>query len=68
MLLLLIDGYRTVAIDQSFDHTKESKKSSDIFPVPVSLDEFKEEFKNKLQLINRITITYSDSVISHAMV
>lgn len=64
----LLDGYRTVAIDQPFDHTKEMKKSSDIFPAPVQLDEFKEEFKNKLQILNRITITYTDSIINHAMV
>lgn len=62
------DGYRTVAIDQPFDHTKETKKSNDSFPVPVCLDEFKEEFKNKLQILNRITITYTDSIINHAMV
>ncbi|KAG4070823.1 hypothetical protein HA402_011049 [Bradysia odoriphaga] len=60
-------GYRTVAIDQPFDHIKEAKKSSDIFPAPVPLDEFKEQFKNKLKILNRITITYSDSVINHAM-
>lgn len=65
---LFSDGYRTVAIDQSFDHTKETKKSSDIFPPPNSLNEFKEEFKNKLQILSRITITYSDSIINHAMV
>lgn len=62
------DGYRTVAIDQPFDHTTDAKKSSDIFPAPIPLGEFKEEFKNKLQLLSRITITYADSIINHAMV
>ena len=66
--LILPDGYRTVAIDQPFDHTTETKKSSDLFPAPVPLDEFRDKFKNKLKILNRITITYSDSVVNHAMV
>lgn len=65
---ILPDGYRTVAIDQPFDHTKETKKSSDLFPAPAPLDEFRDKFKNKLKILNRITITYSDSIVNHAMV
>lgn len=51
-----------------FDHSAEHKKSSDIIPAPVPLDTFKDEFRHKLTILNRITIIYSEPVIAHAMV
>ncbi|XP_055382669.1 ribonuclease P protein subunit p30 [Condylostylus longicornis] len=60
-------GYRTVAIEEIYDHSqKENKKSSDIFPSPVELD-FLEEFNGRLRILRRLTIIYSDVNISHPM-
>lgn len=51
-----------------FDHSADHKKSSDVIPAPVPLDTFKDEFRNKLTILNRITIIYAEPVIAHAMV
>lgn len=63
-------GYRTIAIEQKYDHTKkdsQNKKSNDIFPSPINLDDFV-EFKSKLKILQRLTIIYSDVSITHSMV
>ncbi|CAD7078906.1 unnamed protein product [Hermetia illucens] len=61
-------GYRTVAIEQVFDHSKKdaSKRSSDTFPAPIELS-FLDEFRDKLKILNRLTIVYSDVGVAHAM-
>lgn len=60
-------GYRTVAIDQTFDHTKCSRKNQDVFPVPADLTNFRTQFQNKLKILNRLSIVYSHNVVSHDM-
>lgn len=60
-------GYRTIAIDQIFEHTKCNRKSNDIFPAPVDLTALRDKFQNKLKILNRLTIVYSQNVISHDM-
>lgn len=62
------DGYRTVAIDQEFDHTTTGKKSPNDIPRPVDLTALKAEFAGKLTLLSRLTIIYQDPIIVHAMV
>lgn len=57
-----------MAIEQVFDHSADHKKSSDVIPAPVPLDTFKDEFRHKLTILNRITIIYAEPVIAHAMV
>ena len=63
-------GYKTVAIEQCFDHSKKEnvKRSSDIFPEPVNIKWLIEEFKNKLKILQRLTIVYMDVAVAHAMV
>lgn len=60
-------GYRTVAIDESFDHTKCNRKVSDIFPAPADLTNLRTKFQNKLKILNRLSITFSQNVILHDM-
>lgn len=63
-------GYKTIAIEQKFDHSKKEnvKRSSDIFPNPVNIQWLVEEFKNKLKILQRLTIIYMDVAVAHAMV
>lgn len=63
-------GYKTIAIEQQFDHSKKEsvKRSSDIFPEPVNIKWLQDEFKNKLQILQRLTIIYVDVAVAHAMV
>uniref|UniRef100_A0A1I8P241 Uncharacterized protein n=1 Tax=Stomoxys calcitrans TaxID=35570 RepID=A0A1I8P241_STOCA len=66
----LVDlGYRTIAIEQVFDHSKKEnvKRSSDIFPEPVNIEWLKDEYKNKLKILQRLTIIYVDVAVAHAM-
>ncbi|XP_023304446.2 ribonuclease P protein subunit p30 [Lucilia cuprina] len=62
-------GYKTIAIEQQFDHSKKEnvKRSSDIFPEPVNIKWLQEEFKNKLKILQRLTIIYVDVAVAHAM-
>lgn len=60
-------GYRTVAIEQTFDHTKCNRKTTEMFPEPVNLTKIREQFEKKLKILNRLTIVYSQNVISHDM-
>lgn len=64
----ILDGYRTIAIEQEFDHTALGKKSKDDIPRALDLTELKLEFAGKLTLLNRLTIIYQDPVIVHTMV
>uniref|UniRef100_A0A1B0CA20 Uncharacterized protein n=1 Tax=Lutzomyia longipalpis TaxID=7200 RepID=A0A1B0CA20_LUTLO len=64
-------GYKSVAIEQQFDHTgseknKFSKRTGDIFDAPVKLD-FLDHLRGKIDIYSRLTIIYSDSAISHHM-
>lgn len=63
-------GYKTIAIEQQFDHSKKEnvKRSSDMFPVPINLQWLQDEFKNKLKILQRLTIIYVDVAVAHAMV
>ncbi|KAH8262842.1 hypothetical protein KR044_000828 [Drosophila immigrans] len=66
----LIDlGYKTIAIDQSFDHSKKEsgKRGAEMFPEPQSIDHLRQEFGDKLKILQRITILYVDVNVSHAM-
>ncbi|XP_013102868.2 ribonuclease P protein subunit p30 [Stomoxys calcitrans] len=66
----LVDlGYGTIAIEQVFDHSKKEnvKRSSDIFPEPVNIEWLKDEYKNKLKILQRLTIIYVDAAVAHAM-
>uniref|UniRef100_A0A1A9WW04 Uncharacterized protein n=1 Tax=Glossina brevipalpis TaxID=37001 RepID=A0A1A9WW04_9MUSC len=62
-------GYKTVAIEQFFDYTKKenTKRSSDAFPQPHDLVWLQVHFKNKLKILQRITICYVDAEVAHAM-
>ena len=69
--MLIVVGYRTVAIEQVYNQKVDKvdgKKSADPFPAPVSLDSLKDRFKNKLSIFNRLTIEYTEAVIVHSMV
>lgn len=58
-------GYRTVAVDQIFDHTKCVRKTNEIFPEPIDLSALRKKFNQKLKILNRLTITYTHQVIAH---
>ncbi|KAH8298221.1 hypothetical protein KR018_011314 [Drosophila ironensis] len=62
-------GYKTVAVDQSFDHSKKEagKRGSEMFPEPHMIEHLHKEFKGKLRILQRITILYVDVNVSHAM-
>lgn len=60
-------GYRTIAIDATFDHTKCNRKASDIFPAPADLTGLREQFQNKLKILSRLSIVFSQNVILHDM-
>lgn len=64
-MVLFSDGYRTVAIDQTFDHTTCNRKVSDIFPTPVDLTSLRAKFENKLKIWNRLSISFTQNVILH---
>lgn len=67
----LVDlGYKTIAIDQSFDHSKmeAAKRGSEMFPEPQAIDHLRKEYADKLRILQRITILYVDVNVSHAMV
>ncbi|XP_017046104.1 ribonuclease P protein subunit p30 [Drosophila ficusphila] len=66
----LVDlGYKTIAIDQSFDHSKKEagKRGSEMFPEPHKIEHLRKEFKDKLRILQRITILYVDVNVAHAM-
>ncbi|KAM8717064.1 hypothetical protein ACLKA7_003864 [Drosophila subpalustris] len=62
-------GYKTIAIDQSFDHSKREagKRGTEMFPEPHSIEHLRKEFEDKLRILHRITILYVDVNVSHAM-
>lgn len=63
-------GYKTIAIDQSFDHSKKEagKRGTEMFPEPHSIEHLRKEFADKLRILHRITILYVDVNVAHAMV
>ncbi|XP_064540948.1 ribonuclease P protein subunit p30 [Drosophila montana] len=62
-------GYKTIAIDQSFDHSKKEagKRGSEVFPEPHGIDHLRKEFADKIRILQRITILYVDANVAHAM-
>lgn len=67
----LVDlGYKTIAIDQSFDHSKKEagKRGSEMFPEPHAMEHLHKEYADKLRILQRITIIYVDVNVAHAMV
>lgn len=60
-------GYRTVAIEQIFDHTKAVRKTNEVFPEPFDLSELRKKFDQKLHILSRLTIMYAQQVVSHDM-
>lgn len=63
--VLISVGYRTVAIDETFDHTKCNRKAADIFPAPADLTSIRTKFQNKLKILNRLSVIFSHNVILH---
>jgi len=63
-------GYKTIAIDQSFDHSKKEagKRGSEMFPEPYKVEHLRKEFRDQLRILQRITILYVDVNVAHAMV
>lgn len=63
-------GYKTIAIEQIFDHSKKEtiKRGADIFPVPAPIEYLRNDFKNQARILQRLTIIYTDVAVSHAMV
>lgn len=61
-------GYKTIAIEEKFDHSKKDlvKKGSELFPEPFDVSCFN-EFKNQIKILTRLTIIYVDVSVSHAM-
>lgn len=57
-------GYRTIAIEQMFDHTKITRKASDVFPEPIDLSALRKKFDKKLDILNRLTIVYAQQVVA----
>nr|XP_016938996.1 ribonuclease P protein subunit p30 isoform X1 [Drosophila suzukii] len=62
-------GYKTIAIDQSFDHSKKEagKRGSEMFPEPYKVEHLRKEFRDQLRILQRITILYVDVNVAHAM-
>lgn len=60
-------GYRTIAVEQKFDHTKIKRKTNEIFPEPIDLSTMRAKFNKKLSILNRLTIVYAAQVINHDM-
>ncbi|XP_030383777.1 ribonuclease P protein subunit p30 [Scaptodrosophila lebanonensis] len=62
-------GYKTIAIEQSFDHSKKDavKRGSEMFPEPYNIENLRNEFKDKLKILQRLNILYVDANVSHAM-
>lgn len=69
-ICLMLVGYKTIAIEQVFDHSRRdaTKRVPDIFPSPVALKSLEDEFKNQVKILQRLTILYVDVSVAHAMV
>lgn len=73
-------GYETVAINRNVDEnifeTDKKKKKKGIanepivcpLPEPMEMEDIIEEFKGKLNILSRITFSYSDPVRTHSLV
>lgn len=68
-IVFVIDGYRTVAVEDVFDYTRAKAKSraATAFPEPTDLTKLRDFYKNRLQILNRITIIFDDASIAHDM-
>lgn len=74
----IIAGYNTIAINQNVDETvfdndkKKKKKPNDNcsspVPEPIDVSDLKKIFKGKLNILNRITFSFSDPVKTHSLV
>ncbi|KAH8402989.1 hypothetical protein KR222_002364 [Zaprionus bogoriensis] len=62
-------GYRTIAIEQSFDHSKKEagKRGAEMFPEPHNIEQLRAAYAGKLRILQRITILYVDVNVAHAM-
>ncbi|KAF7997265.1 hypothetical protein HCN44_005542 [Aphidius gifuensis] len=70
-------GYRNVAINQNLDESvldtdkKKKKKTDDeatkVAIVPLDLDKIKQEFKDKLFIMRRLTFGFSESTKTHIL-
>lgn len=61
------DGYRTVAVEQVFDHSKCKKKANEMFPEPVDISTIQKRFDGKIKVLQRLTIIYTSGSVSHDM-
>lgn len=61
-------GYRTVAVDQVFNHTECARKGlKDIFPEPFDISSIRKHFEQKLEILQRLSISYKAPAIVHDM-
>ncbi|XP_050078223.1 ribonuclease P protein subunit p30 [Anopheles maculipalpis] len=62
-------GYHNVAIEQVLDVTKGEGASNknDVVPKPYSLSDLKATFGGQIQLLNRLTIIFSETSVSLAL-
>jgi len=78
LLQLYNAGYNTVAINQHVDESvfendkKRKKKGNENdgeppVPEPIDVSELKAEFKGKLNILSRITFSFSDPVKTHSL-
>lgn len=56
-----------MAIEEIFNHKRLQKRSSDVFPEPIDLTKLRIRFKNRLQILNRLTIIFTDADVGHDM-
>lgn len=80
IVAFLTVGYETVAINKNVDESifetekKKKKKGGTNEPVvcslpePLEIEDLVEEFKGKLNILSRITFSYSDPVRTHSLV
>ncbi|XP_011493811.1 PREDICTED: ribonuclease P protein subunit p30 [Ceratosolen solmsi marchali] len=79
LLKLYNVGYNTVALNQNVDENvfhneKKKKKKTDendtvipCIPEPIDVNDLLEEFKGKLNILHRITFSFSDPIKTHSL-
>lgn len=65
-MVLILVGFRNVAIEQIYIHKTVSTKT-DAIPTPVELNDLTEKTKRKLNIYNRLTVVYSDPSVTHVI-
>ncbi|KAL7287097.1 hypothetical protein TKK_0018717 [Trichogramma kaykai] len=69
-------GYKTIALNQNFDenllNTVDKKRKSNGLPAipelePIDIKEIKEEFSGKLNILHRLTFSFSDAMRMHTL-